>query len=203
MSNLVTSTLRESLRISVMRKAGHHPAAERLPDYGSFVGLWRAFQRLNIRFRFLRRGRSQMSLTVCLRSRSGTPQLYISTRCGGLPLQEKSPPDPAAEDAVWSSRETRLRREDSARSAAREFARREASSRLWAEGIYGARMCTIPTQSTSPGRHPVSCRETLPRTPCKTRFRMAGCAFAGRESNPLDATRGFRSSRIPAIEGLR
>ena len=24
------------------------------------------------------------------------------------------------------------------------------------------------------------------RTPCKTRFRLAGCAFAGRESNPLD-----------------
>ena len=25
------------------------------------------------------------------------------------------------------------------------------------------------------------------RTPCKTRFRLAGCAFAGRESNPLSS----------------
>ena len=30
------------------------------------------------------------------------------------------------------------------------------------------------------------------RTPCKTRFRLAGCAFAGRESNPLDRDERFQ-----------
>jgi hypothetical protein len=30
------------------------------------------------------------------------------------------------------------------------------------------------------------------RTPCKTRFRLAGCAFAGRESNPLDRYERFQ-----------
>ncbi len=30
------------------------------------------------------------------------------------------------------------------------------------------------------------------RTPCKTRFRLAGRAFAGRESNPLDRYERFQ-----------
>ena len=34
--------------------------------------------------------------------------------------------------------------------------------------------------------HDVRCR-----TPCNTRFRLAGCAFAGRESNPLARDEGF------------
>ena len=35
--------------------------------------------------------------------------------------------------------------------------------------------------------HPLSTlHDARCRTPCKTRFRLAGCAFAGRESNPLE-----------------
>ena len=39
------------------------------------------------------------------------------------------------------------------------------------------------------------------RTPCKTRFRLAGCAFAGRESNPLDRCERFQiiSSSPPGL----
>ena len=39
------------------------------------------------------------------------------------------------------------------------------------------------------------------RTPCKTRFRLAGCAFAGRESNPLDRYERFQlmSSSSPGL----
>ena len=39
------------------------------------------------------------------------------------------------------------------------------------------------------------------RTPCKTRFRLAGCAFAGRESNPLgrDERFQFMSSPFPGL----
>ena len=39
------------------------------------------------------------------------------------------------------------------------------------------------------------------RTPCKTRFRLAGCAFAGRESNPLDRDERFQlmSSSSPGL----
>ena len=39
------------------------------------------------------------------------------------------------------------------------------------------------------------------RTPCKTRFRLAGCAFAGRESNPLDLYERFQviSSSSPGL----
>ena len=38
-------------------------------------------------------------------------------------------------------------------------------------------------------------------TPCKTRFRLAGCAFAGRESNPLDRYERFQlmSSSSPGL----
>ena len=39
------------------------------------------------------------------------------------------------------------------------------------------------------------------RTPCKTRFRLAGCAFAGLESNPLDHYERFQviSSSSPGL----
>ena len=39
------------------------------------------------------------------------------------------------------------------------------------------------------------------RTPCKTRFRLAGCAFAGRESTPLDRYERFQliSSSSPGL----
>ena len=39
------------------------------------------------------------------------------------------------------------------------------------------------------------------RTPCKTRFRLAGCAFAGRGSNPLDRYKRFQimSSSSPGL----
>ena len=36
------------------------------------------------------------------------------------------------------------------------------------------------------------------RTPCKTRFRLAGCAFAGRESNPLDRYERFQVISSPS-----
>ena len=39
------------------------------------------------------------------------------------------------------------------------------------------------------------------RSPCKTRFRLAGCAFAGRESNPLGRFERFqlKSSSFPRL----
>ena len=39
------------------------------------------------------------------------------------------------------------------------------------------------------------------RTPCKIRFRLAGCAFAGRESNPLGRDERFQlmSSSSPGL----
>ena len=65
------------------------------------------------------------------------------------------------------------------------------SRRSWHDGASG-----LPPVSQQRGRHhwnfrgsiaarsPVyASRPALP--PCKTRFRLAGCAFAGRESNPL------------------
>ena len=43
------------------------------------------------------------------------------------------------------------------------------------------------------------------RTPCKTRFRLAGCAFAGRESYPLDRYERFQlmSSSSPGLRLAR
>ena len=42
-------------------------------------------------------------------------------------------------------------------------------------------------------RHPLpyASRVALPHT-CKARFRLAGCAFAGRDSNPLDRYERFQ-----------
>ena len=39
--------------------------------------------------------------------------------------------------------------------------------------------------------------DTRYRAPCKTRFRLAGCAFAGRESNPLDRDERFQFMSSP------
>ena len=47
--------------------------------------------------------------------------------------------------------------------------------------------------SIAPLRHLLSTlHDGRYRTPCKTRFRLAGCAFAGRESNPLDRGERFQ-----------
>jgi hypothetical protein len=35
------------------------------------------------------------------------------------------------------------------------------------------------------------------RCPCKARFRLVGCTFAGRESNPLDRCERFQATSIP------
>ena len=43
-----------------------------------------------------------------------------------------------------------------------------------------------------PSLHDMRCR-----TPCNTRFRLAGCAFAGRESNPLDRDERFQFTAPP------
>ena len=46
---------------------------------------------------------------------------------------------------------------------------------------------------TPPLRHLLSTlHDRRCRTPCKTRFRLAGCAFTGRESNPLDRDERFQ-----------
>ena len=44
-------------------------------------------------------------------------------------------------------------------------------------------------------------RETLP-LPCKTCFRLAGCAFSGRVSNPLDHYRRFLATFPSSFSGL-
>ena len=44
-------------------------------------------------------------------------------------------------------------------------------------------------------------RETLP-LPCKTCFRLAGCAFSGRVSNPLDHCRRFLATFPSSFSGL-
>ena len=47
--------------------------------------------------------------------------------------------------------------------------------------------------SIAPLRHLLSTlHDGRYRTPCKTRFRLAGCASAGRESNPLDRGERFQ-----------
>jgi hypothetical protein len=44
-------------------------------------------------------------------------------------------------------------------------------------------------------------REALP-LPCKTCFRLAGCAFSGRVSNPLDHDRRFLVTFPSSFSGL-
>ena len=55
-----------------------------------------------------------------------------------------------------------------------------------ASSLYRFRGCT-PLHHLLSMLHDERCR-----TPCKTRFRLAGCAFAGRESNPLDRDERFQ-----------
>ena len=55
-----------------------------------------------------------------------------------------------------------------------------------ASSLFGFRGCT-PLHHLLSTLHDERCR-----TPCKTRFRLAGCAFAGRESNPLDRDERFQ-----------
>ena len=53
-------------------------------------------------------------------------------------------------------------------------------------------------------QHPLSTlHERRRRLPCKTRFRLAGCAFAGRASNPLDRYRRFQVLHPSSFPGLR
>ncbi len=83
-------------------------------------------------------------------------------------------------------------------------------SRLAARGASGAapRLTTLKASSlqlsrlTATLRHPLSTlHDARCRTPCKTRFRLAGCAFAGRESNPLGSVERFQinSSSFPGL----
>ena len=51
--------------------------------------------------------------------------------------------------------------------------------------------------ASNPSLHDGRCR-----TPCKTRFRLAGCTFAGRESNPLGSVGRFQIISSPS-PGLR
>ncbi len=64
-----------------------------------------------------------------------------------------------------------------------------------ASSLYRFRGCT-PLHHLLSTLHDGRCR-----TPCKTRFRLAGCAFAGRESNPLDRDERFQiiSSSSPGL----
>ena len=64
-----------------------------------------------------------------------------------------------------------------------------------ASSIYRFRGCT-PLRHLLSTLHDGRCR-----TPCKTRFRLAGCAFAGRESNPLDRDERFQfmASSFPGL----
>ena len=53
-------------------------------------------------------------------------------------------------------------------------------------------------------QHPLSTlHERRRRHPCKTRFRLAGCAFAGRELNPLDRFERFQVISSSPFPGLR
>ena len=64
-----------------------------------------------------------------------------------------------------------------------------------ASSIYRFRGCT-PLRHLLSTLHDGRCR-----TPCKTRFRLAGCAFAGRESNTLDRDESsqFMTSSFPEL----
>jgi len=66
-----------------------------------------------------------------------------------------------------------------------------------------SRCCPADTNTKAPAlfisrlsrslRHPLcTLHDAHCRTPCNTRFRLAGCAFAGRESNPLDHDERFQ-----------
>ena len=83
-------------------------------------------------------------------------------------------------------------------------------SRLATDGAAGAapRLTTLKASSLELSRLIATLRRPLStlhdgrrRTPCKTCFRLAGCAFAGRESNPLGNVERFQfnSSSFPGL----
>ena len=83
-------------------------------------------------------------------------------------------------------------------------------SRLATDGAAGAapRLTTLKASSLELSRLIATLHRPLStlhdgrrRTPCKTRFRLAGCAFAGRESNPLGSVERFQinSSSFPGL----
>ena len=83
-------------------------------------------------------------------------------------------------------------------------------SRLATDGAAGAapRLTTLKASSLELSRLTATLHRPLStlhdgrcRTPCKTRFRLAGCAFAGRESNPLSSVERFQinSSSFPGL----
>jgi len=74
-------------------------------------------------------------------------------------------------------------------------------SRLTDNGASGAAPTRLTVKASSipisrlppPLHHPLSTlHDARCRAPCKTRFRLAGCAFAGRESNPQDRDERFQ-----------
>ena len=82
--------------------------------------------------------------------------------------------------------------------------------RLAVGGAAGAapRMTTLKASSLQLSRLKATLHRPLStlhdarcRSPCKTRFRLAGCAFAGRESNPLGRVERFqiKSSSFPGL----
>ena len=84
-------------------------------------------------------------------------------------------------------------------------------SRLAARGAAGAapRLTALKASSLQLSRLTATLRNLLStlhdarcRAPCKTRFRLAGCAFAGRESNPLGSVGRFQIISSP-FPGLR
>ena len=83
-------------------------------------------------------------------------------------------------------------------------------SHLACNGAAGAvpRMTTLKTSSlqlsglTPSLHHPLfTLHDGCYHSPCKTRFRLAGCAFTGRESNPLGCDKRFQiiSSSFPGL----
>ena len=83
-------------------------------------------------------------------------------------------------------------------------------ARLAARGAAGAapRLTALKASSLQLSRLTATLRNLLStlhdarcRAPCKTRFRLAGCAFAGRQSNPLGNVGRFQiiSSHFPGL----
>ena len=73
-----------------------------------------------------------------------------------------------------------------------------APTTLNSEGVIDFPISRLPP----PLRHLLSTlHDRRCRMPCKTRFRLAGCAFAGRESNPLDRYERFQlmASSFPEL----
>ena len=72
-------------------------------------------------------------------------------------------------------------------------------------GYPGRRLQLVHNIEANAGlQHPLSTlHDQRRRCPCKTRFRLAGCAFAGRGSNPLDRCERFQVTSPSSFPGLR